>query len=112
MALVTPQVPNNNGGGALTIATPAATTLEFVPGNNITYFIFTGATAITATVVVPGTEYGQNRPDVAYSIGTNSNRWIGPLTADLADPTTGLVTITLSATTNVTAFCGASGGAN
>jgi hypothetical protein len=102
MALVTPQTGNTNGGGAITLATPGTTARDFVPGTNIYYLIFTGATAITATLVVPGSVYGQARPDVAYSIGTNSNRLIGPLVADLADPTSTLVTINLSATTNVT----------
>jgi hypothetical protein len=102
MALVTPQVGNNNGGGAITFATPT-TSETFVPGNNVWYLVLTGGTAITTTLVVPGTAYGQARPDVAYSIGTNSNRLIGPLTSDLADPTTGLVTITHSVNTAVTA---------
>ncbi len=102
MALVTPQTGNNNGGGAITFATPGTTARDFVPGPNIYYLVLTGATSITATLVVPGSVYGQARPDVAYSIGTTSNRLIGPLTSDLADPTTGLVTINLSATTNVT----------
>ena len=102
MALVTPQTGNNNGGGAITFATPT-TSETFVPGPNIYYLVFTVGTAITTTLVVPGSLYGQARPDVAYSIGTNSNRLIGPLSSDLADPTTGLVTITHSATTAVTA---------
>jgi hypothetical protein len=101
MALVTPQIPSVSGG-ALTLATPTASE-TFIPGNNIYYVVFTVGTAITTTVVVPGSQYGQARPDVAHSIGTNSNRFIGPLVSDLADPTTGLVTITHSATTAVTA---------
>jgi hypothetical protein len=110
MALVSPQTPSVSGG-ALTIATPAATTLEFVPGQNVYYLILTGATAITATVVVPCSQYGQARPDIAHSIGTSSNRLIGPLVNDLADPVTSLVTITLSATTNVTAAAFTAGSA-
>lgn len=102
MALVTPQVGNNNGGGAITFATPT-TSETFVPGPNVWYLVLTAGTGITTTLVVPGTAYGQNRPDVAYTITTNSNRLIGPLTSDLADPSTGLVTITHSATTAVTA---------
>ena len=102
MALVTPQVGNNNGGGAITLGTPGTTARDFVPGNNIYYLVLTAGTGITATLVVPGNLYGQARPDVAYTISTNSNRLIGPLTADLADPTTGLVTINLSATTAFT----------
>ena len=101
MALVVPQAPNITGS-AITYATPT-TSETFVPGDNLYYHVFTVGTAITTTVVVPGTQYGQARPDVAISIGTNTNRIIGPLSADLADPTTGLVTITHSATTAVTA---------
>lgn len=57
----------------------------------------------TCTVVVPGTQYGQNRPDVAVSVpATTGERWIGPLVADLADPATGLITVTHSVTTTVT----------
>jgi len=102
MTLVAPQIPSVSGG-AITLAPPATTTAEFVPGNDIYYLILTAGTAITATVVVPGSQYGQARPDIAHSIGTNSNRCIGPLVSDLMDPTTGLVTITLSVTTAVTA---------
>ena len=102
MALVTPQTGNNTGGAAITFATPT-TSETFAPGPNIYYLVLTAGTGITTTLVVPGTLYGQARADVAYTITTNSNRLIGPLTADLADPTTGLVTITHSATTAVTA---------
>lgn len=102
MALVTPQVGNNNGGGAITFATPT-TSETFVPGPNVWYLVLTAGTGITTTLVVPGNVYGQGRPDVVYTIGTNSNRLIGPLTSDLADPSTSLVTITHSATTAVTA---------
>lgn len=101
MALVVPQVPSILGA-ALTPATPT-TSETFVPGNNVYYEVFTVGTAITTTVIVPGAQYGQNRPDIAISIGTNQHRIIGPLVADLADPTTGYVTITHSVTTAVTA---------
>ena len=102
MALVSPQVANNNGGAAITFATPT-TSETFLPNDRVAYLVLTAGTAITTSLVVPGNAYGQARPDVAYSIGTNSNRLIGPLTADLADPTTGLITITHSVTTAVTA---------
>lgn len=102
MALVQPQVGNNNGGAAVNIATPT-TSETFVPGPNVWYLVLTAGTGITTTLIVPGSLYGQARPDVVYTIGTNSNRLIGPLTSDLADPTTNLVTITHSATTAVTA---------
>lgn len=101
MALVVPQVPNITGT-AITYSTPT-TSETFVPGNNVYYHVKTGGTAITTTVVVPGSVYGQARPDVAISIGTSTDRIIGPLVPDLADPATGLVTITHSVTTSVTA---------
>ena len=101
MALVVPQVPNIQGT-AITYATPT-TSETFSPGNNVYYHVKTGGTGITTTVVVPGSTYGQANPDVAISIGTSTDRIIGPLVPALADPTTGLVTITHSATTSVTA---------
>lgn len=57
----------------------------------------------TATVVVPGARYGQNNPDVAVTVpATNGERWIGPMTPELADPVTGFITITHSVTATVT----------
>jgi hypothetical protein len=54
-------------------------------------------------VVVPGTTYGQANPDVTTVVPiTTGERWIGPMVAALADPTTGLITITHSQTTSVT----------
>ena len=109
MALVAPQAPNITGS-AITYSTPT-TSETFVPGNNVYYHVKTGGTAITTTVVVPGTTWGQANPDVAISIGTSTDRIIGPLVAALADPSTGLVTITHSVTTSVTAAALLVGGA-
>lgn len=109
MALVIPQVPNIQGS-AITYATPT-TSETIVPGNNVYYHVKTVGTAITTTVVVPGSTYGQANPDVAIAIGTNTDRLIGPLVPALADPATGLVTITHSATTAVTAAALVMGGA-
>lgn len=62
-----------------------------------------GGSPDTCTVVTPGTIFGQNIPDVAVSVpATTGERWIGPLVPTLADPTTGLITITHSFTTSVT----------
>lgn len=108
MALLTPQAPNITGT-ALTYSTPT-TSDTANPGNNIYWHVKTVGTAVTATVVVPGSAYGQARPDSAISIGTNTDRIIGPLVSDLADPVTGLVTLTLSATTAVTVALLAMGG--
>jgi hypothetical protein len=62
------------------------------------------ASADSCVVVIPGNEYGQARPDVTVSVpGSGGERWIGPFTPDMADPVTGLVTITHSVTATVTA---------
>jgi hypothetical protein len=62
-----------------------------------------GGTVDNAVVVVPGTTYGQANPDVSVAVPiTTGERWIGPMTPELADPATGLITITHSFTTSVT----------
>jgi len=62
-----------------------------------------GGSADNAVVVVPGSIYGQARADVTVNVpATTGERWIGPLVADLADPSTGLITVTHSFTTSVT----------
>lgn len=61
------------------------------------------AGAITVTVVVPGTTYGQANPDVAVSVpATTGERMIGPLTAALVNPATGVVDISYSGVTSLT----------
>ncbi len=59
----------------------------------------TSGSPVTVTVVVPWAQYGQGRPDAPTVVAaTTGTAYIGPLTADLADPTTGLVTFTVSPT--------------
>lgn len=54
----------------------------------------TDASANTATVVVPGTSFGQANTDVAVTVAaTTGDKMIGPLVASLADPVSGLITI-------------------
>jgi len=63
----------------------------------------TTGTIDTCVVVVPGTSYGQANPDVTVTVPiTTGDRMIGPLVPALADPTTGLITITH---TNTSATC-------
>lgn len=88
-------------GPAITHAAAAASD-TITPGDRVFAWVKTAGTATTATVTVPGTQYGQARADVPVAIGTNSERLIGPLVADLADPATGVVTLTCSPTTAVT----------
>jgi hypothetical protein len=57
----------------------------------------------SAVVVVPGTSFGQANADVTVSVPiTTGERLIGPLVPSLADPTTGLITVTHSQTATVT----------
>lgn len=100
MALLTSQAPNITGSAITYAAVTSSDTV--VPGNNIYLHVRTTSNANNVTVVVPGSAYGQARPDVVVAMGTSTDRIIGPLGADLADPTTGLVTVTHSATSGVT----------
>ena len=60
-------------------------------------------TSDNCVIVVPGTTYGQANPDVTVAVPiTTGERWIGPMVPALADPTTGLITVTHSQTTSVT----------
>jgi hypothetical protein len=62
-----------------------------------------GGSSDNAVVVVPGSTYGQANPDVTVAVpATTGERWIGPMTPELADPTTGWITVTHSFTTSVT----------
>jgi hypothetical protein len=101
MALLSAQAPNITGAAMTYSAVTASDTIT--PASNLYLHVKTAGTGTTVTVVVPGSQYGQARPDVAVTIGTNADRIIGPLVPDLADPTTGLITVTYSATTSVTA---------
>lgn len=80
-------------GGGDTVA-PGARTFLYVRNAD--------ASDKTVTVVRPGQTYGQNNPDIPVVVTAGEFRLIGPLTSDLADPTTGLVGITYSAVTSVT----------
>jgi hypothetical protein len=98
--LAAPQAPSILGQ-LQTHTTPTASD-TCSPGSNIYYSIRTVGTGLNLTIVVPGTQYGQPRPDIVVAIGTNEQRLFGPLVNDLADPATGLITILHSATTAVT----------
>lgn len=58
--------------------------------------------SINVTLVVPGSQYGQERPDVVQAVAAGVTRRFGPMTADLADPTDGQIDIICSAVTTVT----------
>jgi hypothetical protein len=57
----------------------------------------TTGTQDNCTVVTPGSIFGQAIPDVVVAVPiTTGDKMIGPLNSQLADPTTGLITITHS----------------
>lgn len=102
MALLSPQQVGITGTTPSYGAVAASDTI--VPDDR-TFLIVKNAsgTIDNAVVVVPGAEYGQNRPDVTVAVPiTTGERWIGPMVADLADPATGLITVTHSQTASVT----------
>lgn len=58
--------------------------------------------AINATLVVPGSYFGQALPDVVVSVPAGTTRRFGPLVASLADPNDGQIDLICSAVTSVT----------
>lgn len=97
MSLRSPQAVTITGAAQTATAVTASDTF---PPSERGFWEFTNGSggSITATVVVPGTSYGQARADVAVVVGAGVTKKIGPLVPDLADPTTGLITITHSGT--------------
>ena len=102
MALLSPQQIAITG---LTVTLSAAGASDTAAPNDRAFWRVKNASgsAITATVVVPGSRFGQANPDVAVNVpATTGDVLIGPLTADLADSATGLITLTTSSQTSVT----------
>ena len=63
----------------------------------------TDATTKTVTVVVPGTIHGQNIPDIAVVVPATTGFVVIPLLSEFRDPVDGLVDVTYSAVTGLTA---------
>lgn len=91
-------------GTAKTYGAATATTGDAVtPDDRGFVHVKNGSGAgITVTLVVPGSQYGQARPDITISIAAGADRMIGPMVADLADPTDGQIDVICSAVTSVT----------
>jgi len=90
-------------GPAITHA--AASTSDTVPPDDRLFLWYksTQGTTEVITVVVPGAYFGQNLTDVTVTIpATTGERLIGPLDRRLADPTTGLITVTIADVTGIT----------
>jgi hypothetical protein len=101
MATLTYQEANTSGGAITPVA--AAGGGDSVPVHNRGALLVRngGGSPITVTLVVPGTEYGQARADVPYTVAAGGVALIGPLVTDLA-PSDGLVDFTYSGVTSVT----------
>lgn len=101
MANLAYQTVNNSGGGITPVASSAGG--DSVPANSRGALMVRNgsATSVTVTLVVPGSAYGQARPDVAYTIAAGGVAVIGPLVPDLAQ-VDGYVDFTYSAVTTVT----------
>lgn len=82
-----------------TITLGAAAASDTVVPSDRTFLLYRNTNAATRdiAVVVPGAYYGQNLTDVTVTIGaTTGEEFIGPIDSKLADPVTGLVTVTVS----------------
>lgn len=103
MALLAPQVVSITGLAPVYSAVAASDTIA--PDSGLVLHVKNAGGSIdTATVVVPGSRFGQANPDVAVSVpATTGDRMIKlDSPNELADPTTGLITVTHSFTTSVT----------
>lgn len=74
------------------------------PGDRTFLHVKNGnASACVATLVTPGTVKGLAIADVAVSVPAGAERFIGPLPADLFRASDGLVAVTWSVSSSVTA---------
>jgi hypothetical protein len=102
VALMAPQVVSVAG---LTPAYTTPTTSDTVtPGTNLWLHVRTTTNADTVTLVdASRTPAGAASANLTVAIGTSSERLIGPLDVDLQNTATGLITVTHSNVTGVTA---------
>lgn len=99
MALLSTQQVGIPGAAVPAFATCAASDTVVPDDRSFLEWRNTSATVNNVVVVVPGTVYGQARPDVSFAVAATTGTYrFGPLAGDLADPTTGLITITHSNT--------------
>jgi hypothetical protein len=99
-ALATQQVPVTGLAPAYSAADVAGDTVA--PGDGVVLHVKNGSGAsINVTVAVPGTEYGQARPDPVVAVGATSDKFIH-LPAEIADSSDHRVHVTYSAVTTVT----------
>jgi hypothetical protein len=104
MALLAPQ--QIGYAGTLPTLGAASTSDTVAPDDRVfLWYKSTQGTTEVITVVTPTSlnQFGQSLPDIAVTIAaTTGEEMIGPMVADLADPTTGLITITMASATGIT----------
>jgi hypothetical protein len=91
-------------GGGIAMTTPAASDTIYPDARGFLYFRNTDAAPRTITVLSPvRLDFGNAvLPDQTYTLAaTTGEQWI-PCSPELADPSTGLITVNITATTNVT----------
>jgi hypothetical protein len=101
MTLITSQPLDNLATPSFT-APSVSDTFQYAPG--LIYVAKIGGTTTTSTVVVPGTEpySGGAKDDLTSGAVSNTEKWFR-ISERAADPATGLVTVTHSQVTGVTA---------
>jgi hypothetical protein len=103
MALLTTQTPGATGLVPSYAAANASDT--FTPNDRTFIYVKnTNASTRTITVTTPGTTFGQAIGDMAGTVGATTGELVlGPFPANAyADPTTGVATVTPSASAGVT----------
>jgi hypothetical protein len=103
VALLNTQSPTIAGTTPTYGAVSASDTIQNVDDRMFLIVKNASGTADTVTIVIPGNDqFGSAVPDPTVTVPiTTGERWI-LLTSAMADPATGLVTVTHSQTTSVT----------
>jgi hypothetical protein len=103
MALLAYQQLGSYSGAMPSFGAAAATDTIAPDEHGYLWYKSTQGTTEVITVVVPGTNFGLPLTDITVTIGaTTGEEIIGPLVHSLADPATGLITITIPDVTGIT----------
>ena len=101
MALLTPKNPKITGTAITYSAVNASDTLRYTNTPSCLLVKNGSGGPIDVTVVVPGTTFGQNNPDVVVTVADGAETAIGPF--DKAMAVDGIITVQYSGTSSVTA---------
>lgn len=107
MAVIPVVTPSINGAvHAPTTATAGPDTIAPVAGRPVLLYVNNGnASATVPTIVIPGnTKYGPANPDITGTSITAGAHGTILLPADIADPTTGLISVTFVPNTSVSLY--------